>query len=156
MHLHNEKEIYPKLIIMKRLILLCAVMLSLASCSIDDDNNFYNEILPIESVDIPEEFVLGKVYPITVTYKRPAGCYMFFDFYYTRDLNQRTVAVINSVYPNKNCGIAEEAEVEATFNFKVTGNGTYVFKFWQGKDDSGTDLYYIVEVPVVTAEADIN
>ena len=137
---------------MKKLILLCAVMFSLASCSLDDSNEYYNEILPIKSVVIPEEFVIGKVYPITVKYTRPAGCYAFYDFYYTRELNQRTVAVINSVFPNQNCGLSEEAEVEATFNFKVTSNGTYVFKFWQGKDESGTDLYYIVEVPVVEAQ----
>ena len=137
---------------MKKLVFLVLALVTLASCSIDDDSNqFYNEILPIESVDIPEEFVLGKIYPITVKYIRPAGCYAFFDFYYSRDLNQRTVAVVNSVFPNQNCGLTEEAEVEATFNFKVTSNGTYVFKFWQGKDDSGTDLYYIVEVPVVKA-----
>jgi len=134
---------------MKKLIFLCAVFFSLASCSVDDSNDFYTKILPIESVDIPEEFVLGKVYPITVTYIRPAGCYAFFDFYYTRDLNERTVAVINAEYPNQDCGLDITSEVEATFNFKVTSNGTYVFKFWQGKDDSGTDLYYIVEVPVV-------
>lgn len=141
---------------MKKLVLLCVVMFSLASCSIDDSNEYYNEILPIESVVIPEQFVLGKVYPITVKYIRPAGCYVFYDFYYTRELNQRTVAVVNSVFTNQNCGISEDAEVEATFNFKVTSNGTYVFKFWQGKDESGTDLYYIVEVPVVEAEPDTN
>jgi hypothetical protein len=39
--------------------------------------------------------------------------------------------------------------VDATFNFIVTSNGTYIFKFWQGEDDNGNDLYYIVEVPVV-------
>ncbi|OBX24828.1 hypothetical protein LX77_01962 [Gelidibacter algens] len=134
---------------MKKLIFICAVMLSLASCNTDDSNEFYNEILPIESVDIPEEFILGEIYPITVTYIRPAGCYVFYDFYYTRNLNQRTVAVMNTFFPNENCGLAEEGEAQATFNFKVTSNGTYIFKFWQGKDDSGTDLYYIVEVPVV-------
>src|SRR5690606_35214219 len=105
---------------MKKLVFLCIVMLSLASCNVDDDSNqFYNEILPIESVVIPEEFVLGKVYPFTVKYIRPAGCYVFYNFYYTRELNQRTVAVVNSVYPNQNCGTAEEAETEATFNFQV-------------------------------------
>ena len=137
---------------MKKLLLLCVVMLSLASCSLDDSNEYYNEILPIESVDIPAEFVLGEIYPITVKYIRPAGCYYFYDFYYTRELNQRTVAVVNSVFPNQNCGFSEDTVAEATFNFKVTSNGTYVFKFWQGKDESGTDLYYIVEVPVVDSE----
>ena len=139
---------------MKKLMFLCVVMFSLASCSVDDSNDFYNEILPIKSVVIPDQFVLGKIHPITVKYMRPAGCYSFYDFYYTRELNQRTVAVINAVYPNKNCGLSQETEVEATFNFKVTNNGTYVFKFWQGKDASGTDLYYIVEVPVVEASLD--
>lgn len=134
---------------MKKLIFICVLMLSLASCSVDDTNDYYNEILPIVSVDIPDEFVMGGVYPITVTYSRPAGCYAFYNFYYTRNLNERTVAVINTAYPNKDCGMDATSEVEATFNFKVTNNGTYVFKFWQGKDDTGTDLYYIVEVPVV-------
>lgn len=133
---------------MKKLVVLFVALVSFASCSVDDDGNFYNEILPIESVDMPEYFVLGKIYPITVKYMRPAGCSVFYDFYYRRELNERTVAVINSTFPNKNCGLSEPSEAEATFNFKVTGNGTYIFKFWQGKDENETDLYYIVEVPV--------
>lgn len=134
---------------MKKLIFLCAVLLSLASCSVDDSDSYTYEILPVKSVEIPDEFILGQIYPITITYTRPAGCYIFNDFYYTRDLNQRTVAIINTVYPNKNCGFKEETEAEATFNFKVLNTGTYVFKFWQGEDEAGKDLYYIVEVPVV-------
>jgi len=38
--------------------------------------------------------------------------------------------------------------VDVSFDFKVIYTGTYVFKFWQGKDVNGNDLYYIVEVPV--------
>lgn len=136
---------------MRKFVFLCVMLLGVMSCSVDDGDNFSYEILPVESVKIPEEFMLGKIYPITVTYKKPAGCYVFNEFYYTRNLNERTVAVINTVYPNKNCGLSEETETEATFNFKVLNTGTYIFKFWQGKDDAGKDLYYIVEVPVVDA-----
>ena len=124
--------------------------MSLNSCTITDDNNptFQYEILPIESVNIPDEFVLGQVYTIYLTYIKPSGCYVFNDFYYVSELNQRTVAIINTVYTNTNC-TEEEVSEEVSFNFIVNNNGTYVFRFWQGEDDNGNDLYYIVEVPVI-------
>lgn len=136
---------------MKQLFFLCILILSLASCSLGDDstNDYYTEILPIESVEIPTEFTLGETYEITVSYFRPSGCHLFSDFYYASELNQRTVAVINTVYPNQACETLEDELVEASFNFKVTSNGTYIFRFWQGEDENGNDLYYIVEVPVV-------
>lgn len=136
---------------MKQLFLICVFVLSMVSCSLEDDspNDFHFEILPIESVDIPEEFNFGQTYEIQVSYLRPSGCYVFNDFYYTSELNQRTVAVINTVYPNQPCEIFENELVEVSFNFKVTSNGTYVFRFWQGEDENGNDMYFIVEVPVV-------
>jgi len=135
---------------MKRLFLLCLTILTLSSCSIDDDSpNFYYEILPVENVVIPEEFVLGETYEITVSYFRPSGCYVFNDFYYASELNERTVAVINTVYSDQACATFENELVDVSFNFLVTSNGSYVFKFWQGEDENGNDTYYIVEVPVV-------
>ena len=135
---------------MKKLIVYCALLCAIVSCSLsnDDSQNFHFEVLPIESVDIPNEFMLGETYPITVSYYRPSSCYAFKDFYYVSELNQRTIAVVNTVYDDQGCIQAVEL-VDATFNFMVTSNGTYVFKFWQGEDDNGDDLYYIVEVPVV-------
>lgn len=136
---------------MKQLFLLFFLALSLSSCSLGDENaaEFYTEILPIESVDMPVEFILGETYEITVAYFWPSGCHVFYDFYYASELNQRTVAVINAVYPNQACETYENELVEVSFNFKVTSNGTYIFRFWQGEDANGNDLYYIVEVPVL-------
>ena len=37
---------------------------------------------------------------------------------------------------------------EVTFNFMVTGNGSYIFKFWQGEYANGDDQYLTIEVPV--------
>lgn len=135
---------------MKKIFFLLLIAISVTSCSVDDDvNDFYYEILPVESVEIPEEFVLGQTYEITVTYLRPTTCHVFNNFYYDSELNQRTVAVVTSVYQNNDCLVLIDEEVEAMFNFMVNSNGTYVFKFWQGEDENGNDLYYIVEVPVV-------
>lgn len=128
-------------------------MVSLASCSPSEDDNtirFHPEYLPIETVDMPSEFLYGQTYEITVSYYRPASCYEFNDFYYQIDANERIVAVINTVYEDIPCDPLEDELVEASFNFRVTNtSGTYVFKFWQGSDATGNDIYYIVEVPVL-------
>jgi len=65
------------------------------------------------------------------------------------DTNQRTIAIVNSVYPNMGCQTLEDEEVEVRFDFLASQRGSYVFKFWQGKDENDNDLYYIVEVPVL-------
>lgn len=135
---------------MKKLIALSLALVLLVSCSLDDnDNDNYSfEILPVESVDIPTEFTLGETYPITVTYLKPSTCHVFREFYYSKNLNERTVAPITLVYGNDNCETLENVTEDATFNFIVTGNGSYIFKFWQGEDENGEDQYLIIEVPV--------
>ena len=59
--------------------------------------------------------------------------------------------LVNTVYEDANCETldASNNETVATFNFQVNDMNTQVFKFWQGKDDNGNDLYLVVEVPVV-------
>ncbi|MFD1161648.1 MULTISPECIES: hypothetical protein [Hwangdonia] len=134
---------------MKKLVALSLALFLFASCSLDDDSQNYSfEILPIESVDIPDEFTLGETYPITVSYFKPSTCHSFKEFYYLRENNERTVAAINYVFNNNSCDTLTDELVEATFNFIVTSNGSYIFKFWQGEDASGEDQYLIIEVPV--------
>ncbi|QFZ54389.1 hypothetical protein FEZ18_06075 [Oceanihabitans sp. IOP_32] len=134
---------------MKKFIVLSLALFVLASCSLDDDRQNYRSVfLPIESVDIPDEFTLGKTYPITVSYLKPSTCHAFKEFYYLKKNNQRTVAVINYEYENNRCDTLTNKLVEATFNFVVTSNGSYIFKFWQEKDSTGEDQYLTIEVPV--------
>lgn len=142
----------PKfIIVMKKLLVLCLTVIFSASCSIDDDGTSFSfEILPVESVDIPEEFMMGEVYPITVSYYRPTTCHAFKEFYYFKENNERTVAPITYVFDQSDCEtIIDDDLVEATFNFQVTSNGSYIFKFWQGDDENGETQYLIIEVPVV-------
>ncbi|WP_396602675.1 hypothetical protein [Algibacter sp. R77976] len=135
---------------MKKLLVLCLTLIICASCSIDDDNTSYSfEILPVESVDIPDEFMMGEVYPITVSYFRPSNCHAFKEFYYLKENNERTVAPITYVFDQNNCETIDDDLVEATFNFQVTSNGSYIFKFWQGEDTDGETQYLTIEVPVV-------
>ena len=135
---------------MKRLIVFGLALFLFFSCDLDDDGPDFNlELLPIESVEIPDEFELGEVYPITVSYFKPSTCHSFREFYYLKENNERTVAVINYEYLNNSCEELEEELVEATFNFIVTSNGSYIFKFWQGEDTNGENQYLTIEVHVI-------
>ena len=105
---------------------------------------------PIVSVDIPTEFTLGETYPITVHYVKPTTCYFFNQLYYDKNLNIRTIAVENAVRISEYCTplTGDEAAAEYTFNFYVTSNGSYIFKFYQGKDENGQSIFLEYEVPV--------
>lgn len=72
----------PNLFAMKNTFVLCLILLFFASCSIDDGTNYGFEVLPVESVDIPDTFELGEVYQITVSCLRPSTCHDFKEFYY--------------------------------------------------------------------------
>lgn len=136
---------------MKKIISLLALVFVLNSCSLDDGDPKYTfELTPIVSVDIPTEFTLGETYPITVHYIRPTTCYLFNQLYYEKDLNIRTIAVENAIKESDYCtGLTgDEAAAEYTFNFYVTSNGSYTFKFYQGKDENGQSLFLEYEVPV--------
>ncbi|MFK7781191.1 hypothetical protein [Psychroserpens sp.] len=136
---------------MKKIILLGFIICSMWSCSTGDDNapDFYYETLPIESVNLPEEFQLGSTHQISMTYLRPSGCHLFNDFYFVSEGNQRTIAIINTVFPDQDCETFDYELEEVSFNFQVNSFEDYVFRFWQGEDNNGNDIYYIVEVPVV-------
>lgn len=133
---------------MKKIAVFCLFIFTLA-CSVDDGVSYNLDILPVESVDIPETFQLGETYPITISFFRPSTCYSFKEFYYRKENNERTVAPITYVFEKNDCITLEDDLVEATFNFIVTSNGSYIFKFWQGDDSQGEPIYLTIEVPVI-------
>lgn len=136
----------------KYAFLVILFIVSLTSCSIESDDSvtLYLEVLPIENVEVPEQFVYGQTYEIRMTYSKPNSCYEFNDFIYEINEQERTVALVNTVYVSENAACVPEPEQETVqFNFKVTGTEAYLFKFYQGEDEEGENLYYTVEVPVV-------
>lgn len=140
---------------MKKLIsilfLAIIALTAFSSCELgDDDNvNYHFELIPTESAVFPESFILGQTYTIKVYYKRPTSCHFFEGFYYERDSNVRTIAVQTSVMHSDSCTELDEEPVEASFDFLPTSTGSYVFKFYQGKDQYGNNRFLEYEVPVV-------
>jgi len=135
-----------------KIVLLIILTSCLASCLNDDDAgiNFSFELVPIEQVEIPEQFTRGEIFEITVSYFRPSDCHSFRGFDYDRVSNERTASVVNVVIQDRTCqDLAETDLTEASFNFLVGNEASYVFRFWQGRNDQGENQFLIREIPVV-------
>ena len=66
-----------------------------------------------------------QTYEITIFYMRPSTCHAFNDIYYRKHQNERTVAVVSTVFQsNGNCTNLEDTELEASFDFKATESGS--------------------------------
>ncbi len=136
---------------MKKIFVLLITCI-LFSCSLDDgdETQVSYEFLPIESVDIPSEFELNENYEITLTYFRPTDCHAFNNVFFERNEDSRTVAVVAAKYITKeNTCDTINTEHETTFNLLAAQRENYLFKFWQGVDDQGENLYLEIEVPVI-------
>lgn len=134
------------------LLLTVVGLFTFTSCELDDNSpNFHFELLPVDSVAVPESFVMGKTYKIKAYYKRPTDCYLSDGFYYEKELNTRTFALQAKVLEQNNCApVVNEAPLESSFNFLVTSNGSYIFKFFKGEDAEGNRTFLEYEIPVVT------
>ena len=88
-----------------------------------------------------------------MTYLRPTTCHAFSDIYFLSDSNERTVAVISNFFTSNAPCDEIFTELQTSFDFKVTDPGpgldSYIFRFWQGEDDNGQDMFLTIEVPVV-------
>lgn len=136
---------------MKKIFLLLFVSFLALSCSIDDGaNDYYYEILPVESNDLPESFEFGKIYTITLTYKRPTDCHGNATLYFEKEGSTRTIAIQTIVANKNNCeAVPNEDSRELKFQFEVLSDTPYVFKFYKGEDEAGEALFESVTVPII-------
>ncbi|NQX86472.1 MAG: hypothetical protein HRT67_11320 [Flavobacteriaceae bacterium] len=139
---------------MKRFILIIVLVLSsVSSCSIDDystSDDYTIELLPIESIELPDSFFFNETYSIAYSYMQPTSCHLFHDLYYNVNEDERTLAVLNKKLDNNYCQTLDETLVTNSFEFHCSKeNGAYSFKIWQGEDEQGEAQYLIYEVPIV-------
>jgi len=135
---------------MRKILILISAFLFLSSCNLDDGDskNYSLKLLPIEEVEIPSSFLIGETYTITLKYFNPTDCYTLNGLYYDKHLNTRTIAVQALVRQDTNCEDTSDFLVETTFDFKAMNTGTYIFKFWHGKDLNNEDIFLEYEIPV--------
>ena len=126
------------------------VITSFLSCSLDDDGPTYTySVLPVDSYVVPASFTLGQTYSIKLKYQKPTACHIYQGIYYEKNLNTRTIAIQTALQNNQVCTQEVPPISEVSFNFTVTNTGSYIFKFYKGKDTAGEDIFEDVEIPVV-------
>lgn len=135
------------------LLFLVGFAVTLSSCNNDDDHHDYHlEYVNVTDAELPDEFIFGKTYKIDVTIELPSSCYYFYDQYdYFYEGNSRLIYPIAHVHDGEPCTLNIR---ETTFSIPVQAlqNETYVFKFYQGEDAEGQDIFLTIEVPVVDTE----
>ena len=127
---------------MKKLIALIGFFVLSISCTQEPDGpRVHLELVPVETVVLPTTFTANTVNEIEVTYARPSSCHGFEGFYYTKDASTRTIAVLNYVIEEQGClPLLNQLQMQV-LKFKPATAGTYLLKFWKGKDANGVNIY---------------
>ncbi|WP_298531916.1 hypothetical protein [uncultured Algibacter sp.] len=137
---------------MKQLISLFIISLIIFGCSTDDDNNdhaYHLEYVNVISAELPDEFVHGNTYRINITIELPNSCYYYYNQYdYFYEGTSRIIYPIGHVDDNVPCTLNIR---ETTFSIPVQAlqSEPYIFKFYQGEDADGQDVFLTIEVPVI-------
>lgn len=136
---------------MKKILTLIGVFVLILSCSTDNINeqNVRYELVKVENVIIGDELYFGDENIITVQYLRPTTCHGFNGFSYEKEGFTRTIGVQNYVVENADCQAVVGEVREENLVFQPTETGTYTFKFWQGKDANGDNIFLEIQRDVV-------
>ena len=131
--------------------MIVALGVSVSSCSDDDSNehDYHLEYVSVTNAEVPDEFEYGRTYRINVTIELPNSCYYFYDQYdYFYEGTSRLIYPIAHVDDDEVCTPNIR---ETTFSIPVQALQTepYIFKFYQGEDADGQDMFLTIEVPVI-------
>ncbi|MGB5171039.1 hypothetical protein [Eudoraea sp.] len=136
---------------MKYFVSLSLFVFLLFGCS-NDDNNYHEyhlEYAAVISADLPDEFIQGRTYRINVTIELPNSCYYYYDQYdYFYEGTSRLIYPVVHVDDDVPCTLNI---TETTFSIPVQAlqSEPYIFKFYQGEDAEGQDMFLTIEVPVI-------
>lgn len=137
---------------MKKLLLFLPLLFIIFGCSKDDDpvEQYTYEKVPVISVDAPQAVEEGETYTVKITYARPTLCHQYYALRFEQTENTIVFDVVNIYTAGANCVEDDTLTANVSFDFVAEEEESYIFKFWQGVDDQGDDLYLTLEIPVDT------
>lgn len=138
---------------MKKCLLLFAVLFTLASCSLEGDEeraDFNMVFIAADSIAAPEYVVPGNTYPIKLYYKRPNNCYYVNGVYTEANGYTLTLAVQSILIENADCNSVATAQEVATYNFEcpLTQSSSYDLRVYNGDTERGERKFLTVTMPV--------
>uniref|UniRef100_UPI00261C7F63 hypothetical protein n=1 Tax=uncultured Eudoraea sp. TaxID=1035614 RepID=UPI00261C7F63 len=112
-------------------------------------HEYHLEYKSVVSAELPDEFIYGRTYRINITIELPDSCYYYYNQYdYFYEGTSRLIYPIVHIDDGVPC---TPNITETTFSIPVQAlqNEPYVFKFYQGEDTEGQDMFLTIEVPVI-------
>ncbi len=137
------------------LFAMMTVAVTTVSCNDDNDHDYHLEYVKVTDADVPDEFIFGQTYRLNVTVELPSGCYYFYEQYdYFYEGTSRLIYPIAHVHDGEPCTLNIR---ETVFSIPVQAlqREPYIFKFYQGEDADGQDIFLTIEVPVISNEAQV-
>ncbi|MBK3517215.1 hypothetical protein [Carboxylicivirga marina] len=136
---------------MKYLIALFLVAFLAFGCDDDDDNNdheYHLENIGVKTVNLPDSFTYGEIYKITGTIELPNSCYYYYNQYdYFYEGTTRIIYPLAHVDDGVSC-TTNTSVANFVIPLHVLQEETYTFKFYQGLDDQGEEMFLVIDVPV--------
>ena len=142
---------------MKKLVFILMTFITVVGCSTDDDSQDVSyELAEIVANDLPDQFELGRVYEVTVTYILPSQChdFLFLDAHREgisgEERRNIYVSAISTTELDNNCDttIGGGGQGTAKFSITIDEEEDYTFYFLVG-ENNGEGEYDTVTVPVV-------
>lgn len=144
---------------MKKLMLFALLGLFLTSCSTEDDSpNIEYGLASIINSEFPAYFEPGKSYDISLTYRLPSTCHMFFGFDGGRE-DETSQEIFIYALTSRDLDLTDCTSEDLNLiqsgmirNFIVSDNVSedevFIFKLWTGTDSADNPIYETIEVPV--------
>lgn len=126
---------------MKKLMFLFLLTIAVISCSTDDGVNSVEVLLPVENVEMPNNYIVDNISTIMIKYRRPTDCHIFNGFYITTEENISQVGIRAVKFDQDNCMDDDASLYEVPLHWTPTTTGEYTFKFWTGNDESGEPIF---------------
>jgi hypothetical protein len=129
------------------------VVFLIFGCSNDDNNYndhaYHLEYVSVISADVPDEFIYGYTYRINLTIELPSNCHYYYNQYdYFYEGTSRLIYPIGHVDDGVPC-TPDITETTFSILVQVRQSEPYIFKFYQGEDADGQDIFLTIEVPVI-------
>ena len=145
---------------MRRFFFCLLVMVIISGCSIDNGvNTSVNfDAAEITGNNLPDEFVFGQQFQLSITYNLPSACHRFAGIDAKREGNTSSqrrnifIAVVTSVNSNIECSDTNTSlERTAELPVIIDENEEFTFNFLVGETAGGEAIYETVVVPVVNS-----
>lgn len=131
---------------MKKIVLICfSILLIFSVASCNDDRLEGNEVVDVNAVKIDSVKIANYTMDVMTiqsiqtysNYNKNCEGFYGYDYLYSGSFERQVIS-----YKFKTDANCEESVTKVSqINFRPQKIGTYVFKFYKGKDDSGKNLY---------------